>query len=211
MYADCRRAGTTKRSSSRRAGRTSARLVGYLRHDTPAAVAALNDLYRHELRLFQNLFLPFVKLCGKQRICSRVRRRYDAFQTPIEHLWACADAASVTLVAFTQLRARLDPFRLSQAIDHKLKRVVRPRDRDAPPRARSRRAAVPSPHAHRPPSPAPRLPAHLLRSSRSAHSVPPPPGGYLTHGAMIPSPVTSTNGLTGCPALRHNASDIFRG
>ena len=34
------------------------KLVGYLRYDTPLAVGALNALYRHELRLFQNLFLP---------------------------------------------------------------------------------------------------------------------------------------------------------
>ena len=38
------------------------KLVGYGRYDTPAAVAALNALYRHELRLFQNLFLPSLKL-----------------------------------------------------------------------------------------------------------------------------------------------------
>ena len=38
------------------------KLVGYWRYDTPAAVAALNALYRHELRLFHNLFLPSVKL-----------------------------------------------------------------------------------------------------------------------------------------------------
>jgi hypothetical protein len=43
------------------------KLVGYLRYDTPAAVAALSDLYRHELRLLQNLFLPSVKLRGKER------------------------------------------------------------------------------------------------------------------------------------------------
>src|SRR5579863_8784442 len=37
------------------------RLLGYLRYDTPGAREAINDLYRHELRRFQNLFLPSVK------------------------------------------------------------------------------------------------------------------------------------------------------
>jgi hypothetical protein len=54
------------------------KLGGYLRYDTPAAVVALNDLYRHELRLFQNLFLPSVKLRQKERVGARQRRRYDA-------------------------------------------------------------------------------------------------------------------------------------
>jgi len=54
------------------------KLLGYVRYDTPLALAAINDLYRHELRLFQNLFLPSVKLVRKERIGSRLRRRYDA-------------------------------------------------------------------------------------------------------------------------------------
>jgi len=38
------------------------RLLGYVRYDTPGAREAINDLYRNELRRFQNLFLPSVKL-----------------------------------------------------------------------------------------------------------------------------------------------------
>ena len=57
------------------------KLVGYVRYDSPEAVAALNALYQHELRLFQNLFLPSVKLVRKTRVgpgsgaCTTVRRR----------------------------------------------------------------------------------------------------------------------------------------
>src|SRR5712692_1323127 len=38
------------------------RLLGYVRYDTEEAREAINDLYRNELRRFQNLFLPSVKL-----------------------------------------------------------------------------------------------------------------------------------------------------
>ncbi|MGH7079382.1 MAG: DDE-type integrase/transposase/recombinase, partial [Acetobacteraceae bacterium] len=38
------------------------RLLGYVRYDTEAAREAINRLYRDELRLFQNLFMPSVKL-----------------------------------------------------------------------------------------------------------------------------------------------------
>ena len=98
------------------------KLVGYERYDTEAAVTALNTLYG-ELRLLQNLFLPTVKLVRKERVGARVRRRYDAPQTPLDRVRACptADAAKVaTLVA---LRARLDPVALAARIDHSLERV----------------------------------------------------------------------------------------
>jgi hypothetical protein len=100
------------------------KLVGYLRYDTPAAVAALNDLYRHELRLFQNLFLPSVKLLGKERVGARLRRRYDAPRTPLDRVQASADSNSTAVAQLVALRDQLDPFALAQAIDRKIERLV---------------------------------------------------------------------------------------
>src|SRR5206468_11427335 len=65
------------------------RLLGYVRYDTPEAREAINDLYRNELRRFQNLFLPSVKLVRKERVGSKTRRRYDRPQTPFERVLAC--------------------------------------------------------------------------------------------------------------------------
>src|SRR5206468_1025728 len=100
------------------------KLVGYLRYDTPAAVAALNDLYRHELRLFQNLFLPSVKLQRKVRVGARLRRQYDAPRTPLERVQAAPEADARTVAPLIALRDRLDPFALAQAIDRKIERLV---------------------------------------------------------------------------------------
>ena len=100
------------------------KLVGYHRYDTPAAVAALNDLYRHELRLFQNLFLPSVKLLRKERVGSRVRRRYDAPRTPLDRLRACAEADPAPVARLVARRDQLDPFELAATIDRKLERLV---------------------------------------------------------------------------------------
>ncbi|HUY15218.1 MAG TPA: hypothetical protein VMX16_16550 [Terriglobia bacterium] len=74
------------------------RILGYVRYDTEAAREAINDLYRNELRLFQNLFLPSVKLEKKERIGSRLRRRYEAPQTPFQRVAAspAADPEGVT-------------------------------------------------------------------------------------------------------------------
>jgi hypothetical protein len=67
------------------------KLLGYVRYDSPAAHAAIHTLYRHELRLFQNLFLPSVKLLRKERVGSRVRRRYEAPRTPLDRVLACPE------------------------------------------------------------------------------------------------------------------------
>ena len=78
------------------------KLVGYLRYDTPLAVAALNALYRHELRLFQNLFLPSVTLVRKERVGARLRRRYDTPRTPLDRLLACPAADPATIASWSR-------------------------------------------------------------------------------------------------------------
>jgi transposase InsO family protein len=99
------------------------KLVGYVRYDSPAAVAALNALYQHELRLFQNLFLPSVKLVRKTRVGARIRRVYDRPQTPFERVQACPEADPVRVAHLQHLRATLDPFALAETIDAQLARL----------------------------------------------------------------------------------------
>jgi hypothetical protein len=100
------------------------KLLGYVRYDSPAAVAAMNALYA-DLRLLQNLFLPSVKLVEKHRVGAQRRRRYDAPRTPLERVVACDAPAPASLRALQQLRAELDPFALAQRIDQALARVYR--------------------------------------------------------------------------------------
>jgi hypothetical protein len=100
------------------------KLVGYYRYDRPAMVDALNALYRHELRLLQNLFLPSVKLMRKVRIGARVRRHYDGPRTPLERLEAGADAKSAAVTQLVALRDRLDPFALTEAVDRKIEHLT---------------------------------------------------------------------------------------
>jgi hypothetical protein len=95
------------------------RLLGYVRYDSEAAREAINDLYRHELRWFQNLFLPSVKLAQKERVGSRLRRRYAAPQTPLQRLAACGAADPVQVAELQRLRQSLDPFQLSAAVETK--------------------------------------------------------------------------------------------
>ncbi len=98
------------------------KLMGYVRYDSEAAVAAMNAVYA-DLRLLQNLFLPSVKLITKERVGARVRRRYDQPQIPLDRVRACSEADPAKVQALVALRARLDPFQLAQRIDAALSQV----------------------------------------------------------------------------------------
>jgi hypothetical protein len=112
------------------------KLLGWERYDSRAAVEAINDLYRHELRLWLNLYLPSVKLVKKVRVGSKLRRVYDAAQTPLERVLACAHQAKKEQVAeLKDLRESLDPFQLGKVIDQKLKRIYEMANRRLSPKA----------------------------------------------------------------------------
>src|SRR3989442_5378432 len=131
------------------------KLLGYLRYDSLAALAAINALYRHELRLFQNLFLPSVKLIRKERVGSRLRRRYDAPRTPLDRVLACADIDRSQVATPVPPRARLDPFALAETIDRQPEALAPlPNNRQTP--------SLPAASA---PDPAPAAPAPTLAAA----------------------------------------------
>ena len=99
------------------------KLMGWDRYDTEAVVAAMNDLYRNELRLLSNLFLPSVKLNNKIRIGSKLKRVYDYAKTPLDRLLESGQGDRGKIDELRKLRERLDPFRLSQVVDKKLQAI----------------------------------------------------------------------------------------
>ncbi len=99
------------------------KLIGWDRYETPEAVAALNDLYAHELRLYMNLFQPSVKLIRTERKGSRKTRRYDEPRTPLDRLAKMPGADPRKVEQLLHLRSKLDPFALSRIIRRKLERI----------------------------------------------------------------------------------------
>ncbi|MGB2887473.1 MAG: hypothetical protein WBC04_07250 [Candidatus Acidiferrales bacterium] len=99
------------------------KLLGWDRYDSRVAVEAINDLYRHELRLWLNLYLPSVKLVKKMRVGSKVRRVYDPAQTPLERVLAGSQSNPAQVAELKKLRQSLDPFQLGKVIDHKLAHI----------------------------------------------------------------------------------------
>jgi transposase InsO family protein len=118
------------------------KLLGWDRYDTHEAVAELNDLYRKELRLWMNLFLPSVKLVKKVRVGSKVRRVYDGPRTPLERMQACPEANPEHVARLQQLRKSLDPFALSRRIERKLERISRHANRRLSPKAEAQLVAA---------------------------------------------------------------------
>ncbi len=97
------------------------KLLGYGRYETQEVVDAINDLYRHELRYFQNLFQPSAKLVKKTRIGSKVKRVYDDPKTPLERVIESKMGDPVKVARLEKLFDQLDPFELSKIVNQKLK------------------------------------------------------------------------------------------
>ena len=64
------------------------RAVGYARYDTDNELNILNELYGY-LRLYVNFFQPVRKLIKKERIGSKVIKKYDEAKTPYRRVLAC--------------------------------------------------------------------------------------------------------------------------
>ena len=101
------------------------KLFGWDRYATPEALLAINDLYRREFGLMMNLFQPSVKLIRRVRVGSRVRRLYDAPQTPLDRALASEGIDRARVGALQTFRQRLDPFALAEAIDRKIEQIHR--------------------------------------------------------------------------------------
>jgi len=98
------------------------KIFGYERYDSPQALEAMNDLYRNELSIWQNLFLPSMKLLEKTRIGSKLKRRYDQPRPPLDRLSDCPQADALKIEKLKNLRDTIDPFALAQRIEQKLER-----------------------------------------------------------------------------------------
>ncbi len=100
-------------------------IFGWDRYDTEEVLAAINDLYDNELRLFQNLFQPSMKLVKKVRVGSKLKRTYDKPKTPLRRVLQSGKYHRGKAKRLKDLLSSLDPFELSEAIDRKLKRIYK--------------------------------------------------------------------------------------
>jgi IS30 family transposase len=104
------------------------RIFGWVRLDTPEQLQAMNALYKGELRLMMNLFQPCVKLISKERVGSKLRRKYDKPATPLKRLAASFEKTPpLTVTKHLAQSENFDPFLLSWKIDRQVAALTQPK------------------------------------------------------------------------------------
>ncbi len=99
------------------------KLLGWDRYDTLEAVKAMNDLYKNEMHVFMNLFMPSMKLLTKERVGSKLKRVYEKPKTPFQRVIESKQGDPEKIQALEKLKGRFDPFSLAQTIEAKLDRI----------------------------------------------------------------------------------------
>jgi hypothetical protein len=91
------------------------RAVGYARYDTDYDLVILNELYIY-LRLYVNFFQPVRKLIKKERIGSKVIKRYDEAKTPYQRVLESPNIKDEIKVKLRKEYAMLNPAELKRKI-----------------------------------------------------------------------------------------------
>jgi hypothetical protein len=94
-------------------------VIGYDRYEGEAALEQLNHVYEI-LRLWMNHWQPVMKLVGKDRVGSKLRKRYDVARTPYQRL---RQTRGMTLPRRQRLEgehANLRPSALKQRLERAL-------------------------------------------------------------------------------------------
>jgi len=102
------------------------RIAGYDRYDTLRQVRLLNQVYT-VYRLYINFFLPVMKQKEKVRDGSRVRKIFDAPQTPYARLLASPAVTDEDKARLRKIYATLDVVQLKQELEERLAALDRSR------------------------------------------------------------------------------------
>ena len=98
--------------------------LGYRRYDRPDQLELINDLYRNELRRFNNYFRPVMKISSKQKVNNSVcKKKYGQALTPYQRLMQSKQIPLKIKTQLQKLYESLNPVKLKAAIKAKLKRI----------------------------------------------------------------------------------------
>jgi hypothetical protein len=76
----------------------------------------MNEIYKNELTIFLNYFIPSVKLLEKTRIGSKQMRKFDRPKTPYQRVLECGYISKEVKQRLMQTRENLNPFELIEKI-----------------------------------------------------------------------------------------------
>ena len=100
-------------------------LFGYDRIEDPSLVALMNDLYANEWSLYQNHFVPSMKLLEKKRINSKYIKKYDVPQTPYHRVMASEHVSDEEKELLQTVHTALNPIILKKNIEKKLRVIFK--------------------------------------------------------------------------------------
>jgi len=98
--------------------------VGHYRYDNEDERAVLNELYSH-LRLYLNYFQPLMKLKSKERIGSKVIKKYDQPKTPYHRLLKMEEIEESKKNELKAIYKKLNPFELKRIIEKLQKKLFK--------------------------------------------------------------------------------------
>ena len=96
--------------------------VGYDRFESAAALVEMRKVYGL-LRLYVNLYQPMMKLVGKERMGSGVRKCYDEARTPFRRGIAAGVIDPEKRAEMEHLMADNGPLSLKRRIDAELEKL----------------------------------------------------------------------------------------
>lgn len=96
---------------------------GYHRLDNPILVPLMNDLYVDEWSLYQNFFLPSVKLVEKKLVAGKAIKKYDSPKTPFQRVLESPYVEASVKRSLKEQFETLNPFKLRKIIENKLKTI----------------------------------------------------------------------------------------
>jgi hypothetical protein len=98
-------------------------LLGYERFDNPAVVEMINDLYKKEISLMNNYFLPNFKLVEKRRVDATIIKKHSKPATPYQRLMQSEHLTEAKKHELTTIYNQLNPFELKKVIQKKLNKI----------------------------------------------------------------------------------------
>ena len=98
-------------------------VIGHWRYDSEEERKILSDLYRNELRIYENFFQPVMKLREKIRIGGKIKKKYDEPKTPYLRLMGSDKLSMEKKKELRKIYESLNPAELKRKIDAKLKKL----------------------------------------------------------------------------------------
>ena len=85
----------------------------------------LNDLFKNDLSLFNNHFIPSMKLASKKRVGSNILKKYHKPITPYASLLQDETLSPLNKQKLIEFHKTLNPFVLRESIDRKLSAIFK--------------------------------------------------------------------------------------